>query len=76
MLTELAAVRHGRWKCVTVKRGRPLELYDIEADPRETHNMADSLPQLVAQLDEAMRRLRRPSANYPIPEDSLSLQQP
>jgi arylsulfatase A-like enzyme len=70
------AVRHGRWKCVTVKKKAPLELYDIEADPCETRNMAAENPQLVEQLDAVMRRMHKPSANYPIPEDSISRPMP
>lgn len=34
------AARHGDWKCVTTKRGAPLELYNIKDDPAEAHNLA------------------------------------
>ena len=63
------AVRYGDWKCVTVKKDAPLELYNITDDPREEHNLAAENPKLVKQLDEVMRRMHKPSENYPIPED-------
>lgn len=63
------AVRYGDWKCVTVRKDAPLELYNIAEDPREEHNVAAEHPELVKQLDEVMRRMHKPSVNYPIPED-------
>ena len=65
------AIRFGDWKCVTVKRNAPLELYNIANDPSEEHNVAAEHPDLVSELDAMMRQIRRPSPNYPIPEDSL-----
>jgi arylsulfatase A-like enzyme len=65
------AIRHGEWKCVTVKKGAPLELYHISEDPTESKNLADTYPKMVKELDKKMRKMRRPSANYPIPEDNL-----
>lgn len=65
------AVRYGDWKCVTVRKGAPLELYNIAEDPREEHDVAAEHPELVKRLDEVMRRMHRPSANYPVPEDSV-----
>ena len=64
------AVRFGDWKCVTVKKGAPLELYHISDDPREEHNLATEHPEMVRQLDAVMRQMHKPSVNYPIPEDN------
>lgn len=61
------AIRHGPWKCVTVKRGAPLELYRISDDKNEQHNLADEYPELVEQLDQQMQRMHHYSENYPLP---------
>jgi arylsulfatase A-like enzyme len=60
------AIRFGDWKCVTVKKGAPLELYRISDDPREEHDLAAEHPELVQQLDAVMRQMHKPSENYPI----------
>lgn len=61
------AIRHGEWKCVTVKKDAPLELYRISEDKNEQHNLADEYPELVQQLDEQMQRMHHYSPNYPLP---------
>ena len=61
------ALRYGKWKCVTVKSDAPLELYNITEDPYEQHNLASENPKLVKQFDEVMRKMHKPSANYPLP---------
>ena len=63
------ALRVGEWKCVTVKKGAPLELYHISEDPLEQHNLASKYPQMVREFDAIMRQMHKPSANYPVPED-------
>ena len=63
------AVRYDDWKCVTVKKGSPLELYHIIEDPNEQHNLANDFPDKVKELDTVMRYMHKPSENYPIPED-------
>ncbi len=65
------AVRHGDWKCVTVKKDAPLELYNIADDPCETNNLAAQQPKMVKELDAVMHSMHKPSVNYPIPEDEL-----
>ncbi|MBQ9672719.1 MAG: sulfatase-like hydrolase/transferase [Prevotella sp.] len=61
------AIRHGEWKCVTVKKNAPLELYRISEDKNEQHNLAADYPELVRQLDEQMKRMHHYSPNYPLP---------
>ncbi len=61
------AARLGDWKCVTIKKGAPLELYNLKDDPSEQHNLADQYPEMVQLFDEAMQRLRTPSAYWPLP---------
>ena len=61
------AVRIGPWKAVTVRKNAPLELYNIADDPTESVNLADKMPDKLRQLDDAMKSLRTPSPNYPIP---------
>ena len=46
------AVRDGRWKLVA-KAGTPWELYDMEADRTEQHDLAASMPEKVEELAEA-----------------------
>ena len=66
------ALRHGPWKCVTVKRGAPLELYRIDTDPLEQHNLADEYPDIVSQMDKQMQRMHHYSPLYPLPgEDAV-----
>ena len=60
------AIRHGEWKCVTVKKNAPLELYRIKDDPYEEHDLAAEHPDVVKELDQLMHQLRTPSPNYPI----------
>ena len=63
------AARQGDWKCVTVKKGAPLELYNLREDPEEKHNLAASFPEMVQLFDEAMRRMHQPSECWPLEEE-------
>ena len=47
------ALRHGKWKLVATKQNRKKtswELYDLEQDPTEQHDLADQMPQHVQEL--------------------------
>jgi len=52
------AIRRGQWKLVWDTLSRPVkwELYDIEADRTELHNLADEKPELVKDMSEAYAR--------------------
>ncbi len=59
----------GDWKCVTIKKNAPLELYNLKNDPTESHNLAKELPEMVEEFDKEMRAARKPSPNWPLPDD-------
>jgi arylsulfatase A-like enzyme len=45
------AIRKGKWKLVSLKSGRDQwELYDIEVDRTEAHNLAGEHPDVVSDL--------------------------
>ncbi len=49
------AVRQGRWKLVA-PHGKPWELYDLEADRTELHDLADQHPEKVKAMEDLYRR--------------------
>ena len=63
--------RLGRWKAVrrglAEDRDAPVELYDLEADPGETVDLAADRPDVVAELGRIMAREHSPSALFPFP---------
>jgi arylsulfatase A-like enzyme len=62
------AARWGRWKAVRLKRGAPLELYDLSTDPSEQHNIAAQHADVVKRLDDFIAQTHTPSAEYPDPQ--------
>lgn len=58
------AVRKGDWKAIRRhKNGQPTQilLFNLKTDPGEKHNVANSHPEIVAQLKEIMHKARTPS---------------
>ena len=59
------AVRMGKWKAVRLKQGEALELYDLETDQREQHNIAAHHPQVVARIETILKSARSESPYWP-----------
>lgn len=52
--TPELAIREGRWKLLVEEDGSGTELYDLEADPRETTNLAERQAAVSARLKEQL----------------------
>jgi len=53
------AVRMGKWKGIrqNISKGSlEIELYDLESDPQEQNNIASQFPEIVAKIEEIMKR--------------------
>jgi arylsulfatase len=64
------AVRAGKWKIVRQnlsKGSSAFELYDLEADPSESTNVAADHPDVVARLEAVAREQHTPSRIFPLP---------
>lgn len=62
------AVNLGRWKGIRTNllaELAPLELYDLEADPGETKDVARENPGIVARMLEILAREHTPSREFP-----------
>jgi arylsulfatase A-like enzyme len=62
------AILKDQWKAVRLQVGRdpdgPLELYDLDSDPGEEHDVARSHPELTATLSNMMEQARQPSGKF------------
>ena len=58
------AARKGDWKVVSVKKGEPLELYNIREDMREYNNIADAHPNIVKEFEKEIDMMRTPSPYF------------
>jgi arylsulfatase A-like enzyme len=59
------AVRMGRWKAVRLKPGSPLELYDLEVDLHEAHNVAVANPDVISRIEHYLETARTESERWP-----------
>jgi hypothetical protein len=60
------AVRMGRWKAVRLKVGGPLELYDLERDSSEQHDVAAANQAVIATIEKYLATARTESARWPV----------
>lgn len=59
------AGRLGGWKAVREGMDQPVELYDLETDPGEAVNVADSHPHIVSRISRLLTEAHRPSPYWP-----------
>jgi arylsulfatase A-like enzyme len=60
------AVKMDYWKAVRLKKGAPLELYDLPNDPNEQHDVASDNPDVVAKIETYLATARTESARWPV----------
>jgi arylsulfatase A len=60
------AVRMGHWKAVRLKKDAPLEIYNLDADPFEQHDVAATHSDVVTTIDEYLRTARTESSLWPV----------
>lgn len=62
------AVRLGRWKGIRLGRHSAVQLYDLSHDVGEENDVARAHPDIVRQIEDAMRNAVVPSPRYPVGE--------
>lgn len=62
------AARMGPWKAVRFGRRRPIELYNLEEDIGEKHDVAARHPGVVKQMGEILERARTDTPDWPVRE--------
>jgi arylsulfatase A-like enzyme len=61
------AIRQGRWKLIAPKQeGERSELYDLDADPGETRDVAADNPSIVAALSALLQRYKQQGFSRPM----------
>jgi len=60
------AARLGRWKGIRLAKDAPLELYDLETDPAESHNVAAAHADVVQQINDYLKGARSENPLWPI----------
>jgi len=60
------AIRLGKWKAVRLAPSRPIELYDLESDIGEEHNVADRHPEIVVRAKRILKRVRTDEETWPL----------
>jgi len=59
-------VRWGKWKALILKRGQPMELYNLSRDIGEQNNCAADHPDVVASIKTYLKTARTESENWPL----------
>jgi hypothetical protein len=54
-------------KAVKAKAPIVTQLYDLDADPNETTDLAAKLPEVVKELEAKMTAARVPNPDFPLP---------
>ena len=62
----IQAVRFGDWKAVKNGSAAPLELYDLQADRGEAHDLASAKPDLAARDAALMEQARTDDPEWPL----------
>lgn len=52
------AIRQGSWKAVSTDKNVGFELFDIENDPKETTDLADTYPDILSKLVDEIGKVR------------------
>jgi arylsulfatase A-like enzyme len=58
------AARLGDWKAVRLDLKKPVELYDLKADPSESHDVASAHPDVVAKFESYLATAHTDSDDY------------
>ena len=66
-----AVIIDGRWKAIRMRRlDAPIEIYDMQVDPSEKRNVAESHPSVLKQAELVFRTERTDSPLWPIKEST------
>lgn len=65
------AVRMKNWKAIQPAKGKPFELYDLDADIQEQTNLASKHPELLQQLKTFANQAHRPPRNGKVLDASV-----
>lgn len=60
-----SAVRDGDWKLIEFYWKKGVELYDLSKDPGEHHNLANQMPEKVAQLKQKLEAFKKDTGALP-----------
>jgi arylsulfatase A len=60
------AVRMGSWKAVRLKKDAPLELYNLDTDPFEQHDVAPDQADVVKRIETYLRTARTENPLWPV----------